>query len=384
MKVCSTNINDLLQDGFTTKFAKYYLNQAETYSRMDVFNEEHSKWALSRGFLADSACWYDLSEKNAESYLSDYDYYRIWPLNDWQRIWINDKLTLKYMLEGTEFSDIMPKYYFYTTKDKLLPLLDNHISNKYTDSYSTFISLLKDKKEFACKPCNGDGGDGFTKLSFVDNCFYINENIVSEKEILEFVTNHPNYVFTEYLNPGGYLSELSPKIHTIRLITINPTGKNPTIIGGYLRIPSKFCGAANYSHLEDDDMLAGYNIFTNINANTGEFYDARLVYANRWDKIKTLDNNRMTGLIENYSKLREIILGIANHFNAVEYLGFDLCISDKGFKCMEINSHSGIKYIQLFQSLYDNKDAESYFKQKIEMIDSLSQDAKISRNGIIR
>ena len=69
MKICSTNINDLLQDGFTTKFAKYYLKQAEAYFKMNVFNKEYSGWALSRGFLADSACWYDLSEKNVDSYV---------------------------------------------------------------------------------------------------------------------------------------------------------------------------------------------------------------------------------------------------------------------------------------------------------------------------
>lgn len=384
MKICSTNINDLLQDGFTAKFAKYYLKQAEAYFKMNVFNKEYSSWALSRGFLADSACWYDLSEKNVDSYLSDYDYYRIWPLNDWQRIWINDKLTLKYMLDGTEFSNVMPEYYFYTAKDKLLPLVNNNISDKYADIYSTFISLFKEKKEFACKPCNGDGGDGFTKLSYFDNCFMINENIVTEKEILEFVLSHPNYVFTEYLNPGGGLSLLSSKIHTIRLITINPTGKNPIIIGGYLRIPSKFCGAANYSHLEGDDMLAGYNIVTNIDVNNGVFYDARLVYTNRWEKVELLDSKALSGIIDNYSQLREIVLGIANHFNAVEYLGFDLCLSDKGFKCMEINSHSGIRHIQLFQSLYENKDAEMYFKRRIEMIDKLDKEGKMSRNGILR
>ena len=74
--------------------------------------------------MAESVAAYGLRENKIADYLSDYDYYRIWPLNSWNRIWINDKLTLKYMLADTEYSDFMPKYYYYMTPKGLKKLLD--------------------------------------------------------------------------------------------------------------------------------------------------------------------------------------------------------------------------------------------------------------------
>lgn len=118
----STNLTDLLLDGFSEKYAKYYLEQAGENLNVPVYDKEYIKWALSQGFLADSAYWYGLDEHNTSDYLTDYDYYRIWPLNDWARIWVNDKLTLKHLLNSSEFGSIMPDYYYYTSKEGLIPL----------------------------------------------------------------------------------------------------------------------------------------------------------------------------------------------------------------------------------------------------------------------
>lgn len=71
------------------------------------------------------ASLYDINDINYMNFLSEYDYYRIW---------INDKLTLKYMLDGTEYSGIMPKYYYYTSMDGLRTLVDNPYKNDIADT----------------------------------------------------------------------------------------------------------------------------------------------------------------------------------------------------------------------------------------------------------
>lgn len=77
---------------------------------------------------------YGLTEENFTEYLSDYDYYRIWPLNSWTRIWVNDKMTLKYMLANTDLGDVMPKYYYYMSQDGLRALVDNPYREEFADS----------------------------------------------------------------------------------------------------------------------------------------------------------------------------------------------------------------------------------------------------------
>lgn len=381
----STNLTDLLLDGFSEKYAKYYLEQAGENLNVPVYDKEYIKWALSQGFLADSAYWYGLDEHNTSDYLTDYDYYRIWPLNDWARIWVNDKLTLKHLLNSSEFGSIMPDYYYYTSKEGLIPLEDCPKKTR-VHTVDDFISVLMDVKDIACKPCNGTCSLGFYKLSANDEKhLLINDQLVTRAELENFIYSHNNYVFTEYLRPGGYLKCFGDKIHTLRIVVVNPVGCEPKIIGGYVRIPSEKCGMANYLHLEGD-FIDDYNIVTDIDPLSGNWGNAKSIYVNRAVDLQYFPKTDLPlkGTIEGFDVVRQTVLGISDRFRNIEYMGFDLCVSTNGIKCMEINTHPGIRHMQIFKSLFSDQYTREYFERKIAAVDSLCESDKIKRNLIIR
>lgn len=119
------SIDYFVKNGMSEKFAKYYVSCIEAEKSHPLYDKEYAEWALSKGFLFSSAKAYGLSEINFKEYLSDEDFYTVWPLNGWTRIWVDDKMTLKYMLQGTRFSSVMPRYYFYSTPNGVNPLIDN-------------------------------------------------------------------------------------------------------------------------------------------------------------------------------------------------------------------------------------------------------------------
>lgn len=377
-------IDDLLADGFSKKFASYYLNLAMKEYDNPAYSHEFVHWAHENGFLAESAAAYGMSDDNKQDYLSDYDFYKIWPVNSWNRIWINDKLTLKYLLANTEFSDIMPKYYYYTTSNGLKKLLDapNQDLNPSTEE---FKNVLASVGEFACKPCNGTTSLGFFRMSYDGNSFFVNDEKLKENEFEDFLKKHNNYVFTEYLRPSKQFEVYSPHIHTLRVVTVNVGGNNPVVIGGYLRIPNKESGEANYIIIGKDN-LEKFNVVVNVNYDSGEFGPAKMTYANRTVIVDTHPDNGVSlhGIIDNYSELKEKIIGIARRFSTVELMGFDIGITNNGFKCMEINSHPGIKYMQIFTPLLRDEFTKEYFTKKINEIDKLSAEEKKRRNGIER
>lgn len=380
----SSNLKDLLKDGYTKKFADYYLGQAKDYESIAAYDKEYSKWALSHGFLADSAYWYGLNEHNYQDYLSDYEYYRVWPLNNWTRIWINDKLTLKHVLGATEFGGLMPDYYYYTSSDGLVPLVDCPIK-KRNHSINDFCEVLKIVKYMGCKPCNGTSSIGFYKLSYDGEGYMYNDERISLEHLAEIVNSSTNYVYTEYLTSGGYLRMLNEQIHTLRLVVINPIRMEPRIIGGYLRIPKSNIGAANYLHLEGD-AVHDYNIVADIDPICGAWGTAKKIYVDRAEDIKYMPKTelKLAGVIEDYSRLRQMVLGIADRFRNVEYMGFDLCVSSNGFKCMEINSHPGMRHMQIFKSFLADDYTREYFERKIANIDKMTEQQRIIRNAIIR
>ena len=378
-------LEDLLKDGVTKKFATFYIDLVQKELKNSAYNQEYVKWAHSKGFLAESAYAYGLNENNVNDYLSDYDYYKTWPLNDWSRIWINDKLTLKQILGEDEYKNFMPKYYFYTSVNGMRHLKDCPKSVENLSEVEAFKKVLKEVRDFACKPCNGTASKGFEKLSFVDGVFMLNDEPFAEEEIGKFIFEHPNYVFTEHIYPSKQFAKYSSKIHTLRLVTLNVDGNNPKIIGGYLRIPHSKSGVANYVVIGAENK-DDFNIFLEINEETGAFGNARITLIDGVKPIETHPDTgeKLSGEIKDYSQLKAIVLGIAKKLNTLTYMGFDIGITDNGFKCMEINSHPGIKYMQIFKSLYKNEETSSFFKAKLQEVDNLTQEEKQRRINIVR
>ena len=378
----STHIEDLIKEGWTAKFANRYVKAITAEMAETCFDPEYAAWAHAHGFYAESACSYGLDDSNVDDYLSDYDYYKIWPLNGWTRIWVNDKLTLKMVLANSEYGDFMPRYYYYSTPGGLKPLVDNPYQDNLLDS---FIRLLAEVGEFACKPCNGTTAIGFVKMSFENGVYLINEKPVSKAEIAEFVDSHPNYVFTEYIHPSEDFRKYSNQIHTLRIVTLNDRGYAPQIAGGYLRLPNRNNGEANYSVLDGSDVNK-FNLFVELNPLTGSFGNAKKTFANRVEgtRVHPDTGEEIAGVIRDYNRLKETVLGIAQRFNTLEWLGFDIGVTEHGFKCMEINTHPGIKYMQIFKSLYADDLTRDYFRRKVQEIDNLGEEEKLKRNKIVR
>ena len=110
--------------GMPDNIARSLVKKVERGARL-CLTEQEWDWALSHGFSPDKVAIYGLTDENVEAYLSDFDYYSMHPLNSHFRIWVNDKLTLKYILnanglphaEKNRQSDVMPRYYVHIEND---------------------------------------------------------------------------------------------------------------------------------------------------------------------------------------------------------------------------------------------------------------------------
>lgn len=379
---CTKDINTLLAEGFTRKFADFYLNGCKQEDVSPIYEPEYREWCHSHGFFCEHASIYGLTDENIGDYLSDYDFYKVWPLNDWSRIWINDKLTLKLMLPDSEFSGLMPKYYYYSTKEGLKPICENISSDASLDG---FLDLLRKVGEMACKPNNGTMAKGFFLLSFKDGVYSINGTRCSESDISSFVKSHPNYIFTEFIRPGMGFEKISSLIHTCRLNVMNPTGCNPIIFSAYMRFAESETKSANYFSF-DGINSSQFHVQTDIDLQTGALVDARLFFP---DRTESIERHPVTGAplhinIPMWDVLCQIVLDVARKFNLVEYMGLDIGITNEGFKLMEINSHPGMASLQCYHPWFKNPLIKAYYMDKLNAIGALSPEEKHARNNIVR
>lgn len=366
-------IEEMVRDGCTEKMANYYygLLQNERYS--NVLENSFVKWAHSKGFLAESAYAYKLTEDNYMMYLSDYDYYKLWPLNDWMRIWVNDKLTLKYVLNNPQWDKFMPKYFFYSSNNGLRRLVDVKASAE--NVYEELLEVLRTEGKIACKPANGSSSNDFFVLAY-DGEFHINGEKCQKEDVIDFAQNNTNLVYTEYLLPYENMAAISPVIHTLRVVVLNEDGANPRIVGGYLRFGTKAHGFANHMN-SAKECKAEYDVVAQVDFETGEFGNGRAVFQNKIEKLEYHPDSKIPikGKLFDYQKIKNMVLGISEHLFGVEWMGFDIGIDESGCpKIMEINTHPGLKYMQIFSSLYDTADVKAYLFEKMKRICEMNKD----------
>lgn len=381
MKSALPKLEDLLADGFTKRMAASYLGILETERASGLFDADYLEWAHAHGFCAESAYAYGLSDANLGSYLSDYDYWRLWPLNDWQRIWINDKLTLNALLSDSELAQYLPRYHYYSSRGHLLPLGEGDGAGM-----EGFLACLRREGELACKPCNGSEANGFFKLAFEDGSYLLNGRPVGVEGVGRFVAENPNYVFTEFIHPNAQLAAIDPLIHTMRVLVLNPTGIDPVPAASYLRFAvgvDETGSSANYQAPTTADICS-YNV--GVDLSCGRYGGGKVVYAAKVvDSPKHPTSGTLAeGQIDCWPQMLEMMRRISLKVRACEYLGFDACVTDKGPRIMEINSHSGVKYLQLFTPIMEDARLSEYFSSKIAAIDVLGEADRAARNGIVR
>lgn len=166
---------------------------------------------------------------------------------------------------------------------------------------------------------------------------------------------------------------------------INEDGISPRIVRSYFRFPCKWSGEANYIALDGINPDV-YTIYADVDVRDGSWEGAKLIYANRVKEVAEHPDSHqpLSGRIDDWDRLQDQIQGMSLYLNTYEYMGFDIGITDKGFRLMEINSHPEIRGFQCFRSMLSDPYVADYFKRKLAAVGALTTEQKKVRNVIPR
>ena len=353
----------LRSSGYSPHFAPIVLDKwYEDIFRNKKTTIPQKLWAQKRGFLSDAVSFYSLTDSNYTEYLSDFNYYLLHPINGAYSKWIDDKLTIKYILQP--FSEYLPDYYYHIYDKEILRLMD--CPDGYGQTIGDIIKLLKDKGSLAAKLISGAKGEGFYKLAYRDQNFSINNQLSSGRD-LEVLINtwlemkNVEYVITEYLQAHHELRkiwELTP--NTLRIMVIREKDQIPKIVSSFIRFGTNISGVI-------DSQGAG-SVSCLVDVKTGCFSDGKILLNYVMTDCKFHPDSKvlLEGVIPNWSIVREKIIQISSFIPQVAYMGYDVIITDDGFKIIEVNSHQGIKFIQYYHPLLKDDMSENYFHTLLE------------------
>jgi hypothetical protein len=367
-----------MKQGFDKKRAARYRERMSLYWKNTPISFSKKLWAAKRGFFADKVELYGLTESNYKDYLSDYD--RLWlhPMNNHFAFWINDKITLKYMLqkpfiiEGVEY-DVMPEYYLYIENDgHYTYLMDSPSEISHDKDY--LFNLLKLKKELAVKLTNGEKGKGFYKLQYIDGVVFSNGEPM-EEDFSDFEKSLKGYVITEYCHQHSDLQQVWDKSEcTLRVVTTrsindrysskSATGGGINVIVSYARFGSSLSGGA--SNLSQGGVGIPFDFESGIYGQNFMRYkefcsDGCTAFPSHPDSNCCLSGKRLP----NWDIVKKAIYAVCDHLASLEMLGLDIIITQNGLKLCEINSLPAFDYEQVMCGpLMKNEAAAKFFNAK--------------------
>lgn len=340
---------------------------------------EEKIWSVEKGFRPTRLIQYDLTEQNYKDYLSDVDYYRMHPLNNHFAFWINDKITLKYVLpekirlKSGETMRLMPYYYLYVENDGHYTYLMD--SPEYIQKDKDYlVNLLKDKKVLAMKPSNGAGGKGFIKAEYRVDQFYINEKMVDENELRSEFSDINGYLVSEYFYQHSQLRGVWPQSeNTLRIVAVRNyddmySGGKIDIISSYVRFGSVVSkGVCN--------MAAG-GLNLSFNFETGKYGD----FMNRHRMFCPDGNIRflehpdthvsLSGqFLPNIEKVKASVYALCNHLSSLEYFGIDIIVGEHDVMICEVNTLPGLDSIQILDGpIWKSPNAAKFFARKMRKL----------------
>ena len=236
------------------------------------------------------------------------------------------------------------------------PMMDCPLEDR--GGFDSVLSLLRKKGVLVAKPTEGSRGIGFCKLEYSEHGSYLlNNEAKSADEMLSILHGFDeNYIITEYIEPHDFLKKLSPHaVSTIRITVVNTRVSDPCILDAYARI------ATNKTGLTDNVSNGG--IFARVDIESGRLHSGeQSSNHNVTPCVRHPDSGvGIDGFIPHWDEVKQTVRDICVYIAQLEYLGFDVAITNDAFKILEINTHQDLHR-------YPNYDPrlKEYFRRKIE------------------
>lgn|GEM_PF-6578766 len=352
-------IRPLRRKGYSDYMARSWVGSI----KVDLYGEKEYSlrekiWSFRRGFRPWRIPQYDITKENYREFLSDRDYCYLHPINNSFVKWINDKVTTRYVLEP--FRDHIPEYYFHilsrwgNIKD-VVPLVD--CPDGYESNYDGILRLLRDKGDLAYKKSSGAHGIGFKKLSYRNGVYFMNNIPCHINDIVRlFDSATVFYAITEYIRMHDDIKAIYPEsVNTIRVMTINENGISPVVCDAYMRIGSESTGMT--------DNVGFGGVSASINLKTGHFFGGEQVIDHVITECPTHPDTGelIEGTVPHWDMVKSKLVEICKFMPQLEYLGFDIAITEKGFMVVEINVHQDLHRYPRY-----SEEVRDYFMRKLE------------------
>lgn len=303
-------------------------------SHMKVPFQKRLYYNINGGYIADQVALYNLNNKNKKEYLSEFDWYRSRYINGNYKFILNNKIVCTELLK--QYTNVPAIYAL--KQNKVITGFNNNIDNS-----NKILELLKKENKLYLKPIDCGKGIGVVALGYKNNKYYSGEKEVTEKQVLNYLNTEKNYFICQNIVQNDYLNSLYNKTsNTLRLVTF----KDPKTEKFILYFAVQRIGTFNT--IPVDNGSAG-GLIAKVDLETGELSSAKCLHNTNEYNIHPDSKNPIKGVkIPNWNKIKKDIVELSNRFPYLNFVAWDVLLTDKNMYVIEANTSSGVNILQLW------------------------------------
>lgn len=313
-----------------------------------------TKYAL-KGFTVNEYIWYDLEHNDYREYISDYERIRSREINSEYKIILDSKLL---------FDEVFRKY---TRVPKIYAWISGGIVYGLHGEDIENTSLIKTLKKYVIavlKLENGYEGKGTYVIEYKqnnkENVFLVNGSLMSDVDVERLCLSNGNAILSEYMFQSEFENSLYPDAaNTIRIVCAKKKGKEKThIIKAVQRIGNDACKPV------DNVSAGGYA--SEIDLETGELGPAIAKCGPMERRMIEFDVHPDTGaqitgkVIPNWKTLKTEIIDLTNRFPYLNFVAWDVLLTEDGFCIIEGNASSGCGMFQMKHGVRNSELGDIY------------------------
>ena len=306
-----------------------------------------------RGFSANEYHWYDLKHNNYKDYISDFRRRKSRNINPPKKLILDDKLLFEEIFRNYVR---VPKVYAWVSEGNVYGL------HGYDISTSSAIDFMRKNRETVLKWIKGYEGVGtFIILTDDEGKLVVNGKPMSDEDVRKLFKFKGEAIITEYMHQSEFENSLYPNaVNTIRMVCAKKKGETTArIIKAAQRI-------GNDESAPVDNVSAGA-IACEIDINTGELMEGVIAKAHHTlDGEKFFSNHPDTGaqlagkVIPDWDNLKKSVEDVTNKFPFLNFVAWDVLLTDEGFCLIEGNASSGCMMFQQRHGVMNEEIGDIY------------------------
>lgn len=289
---------------------------------------------LFGGYLADQYVLYDFANRDKCDYLSEFDWYRSRYINEPFDFAFNNKVVCTELLKDhIKFAE---NYYII---NKGVP----HDFENGPVSYEEIYERLKKEGSLFIKPFAMGKGNGVHRFEYENGIASIDGKAYSESGFIDFLKSLDGYIICETIKQHSYSDRIYDKTtNTIRFITMRDTQTHKMkVFFAVQRI------GTSQTIPVDNGSKGG--LVAKIDLETGELSEARcLQRLGSWD-VHPDSGNPIKGVkIPGWQEIKAEMLDVCKKIPYMDFIAWDLLVTEEGICVIEANTSSGVNIIQLW------------------------------------